>query len=393
MNIYPEKSEKLRMTKINEAALIRKESYPIRILHVLGSLDRGGAEAMIMSLYRSIDRSKVQFDFVVNDRDAPYAHEAEIEKLGGRVYRIPAYTGFNSFHYYSTWMKMLDAHPEWKVVHGHHTSPAFLYLNAAKKKNRVTIAHSHIASHGKKIKSYLKIASRFPLRYFSDYLFSCSDAAAKWMYGDKSDKAIVLKNAVDAKAAKFDVGIRKEKRQELSIENQFVVGHVGRFERQKNHDFILDIFYSIKKKRPDSVLLLVGDGSLKSHVVEKIYEMGLEDSVKLLGVRADVFELLSAMDVFLFPSLYEGLPVTMIEAQASGLMCVVSDSITIESKLTDNVKFLPLSASEDTWADMVLESQCDNRGDAYFEIAAAGYDIERNVDWLQDFYLSVVVRV
>lgn len=365
------------------------ENSALRILHVFASLDRGGAEAMIMSLYRCIDRSKVQFDFVVNDRDTPYAHEAEIKKLGGRVYRVPIYTGFNSFHYYSTWSKMLDDHPEWKVVHGHHTSPAFIYFKASKNKGRVTIAHSHIAGYERNIKSYLKIVSRYPLRYVSDYLFACSDAAAKSMYGGKINKAIVLNNSIDANVAKFDINKRKEKREELSVNDRFVVGHVGRFTRQKNHDFILDIFSSIHKKRPDSVLLLVGDGSLKSKISEKVCEMGLEDNVKFLGVRSDVFELLSAMDVFLFPSLYEGLPVTMIEAQANGLMCVVSDSITGESKLTDNVNFLSLDNSIDTWADAVLEGKVNNREDTYSRIIAAGYDIESNVKWLQDFYLDV----
>lgn len=360
-----------------------------RILHVFASLDRGGAEGMVMSLYRNLDRSKVQFDFVVNDRDEPYAHEDEIKALGGRVFRMPAYTGVNTLRYFFKWKNFLNCHPEWKVIHAHHTSPAFVYLSAAKLSGCVTIAHSHIASSEKNIKSFVKIATRYPLRFLSHYLFSCSEAASEWMFGAKSSQAIVLKNSVDAKELQFDPVARREKRGELGVGGKLVVGHIGRFAIQKNHDYLIDIFLCVKKIRPGSVLLLVGDGEQKKRIENKVMSLGLSEDVMFLGVRSDVVELLSAIDVFLFPSLYEGLPVTMIEAQANGLPCVVSNTITSESKITECVRFLSLSDAPEKWAEVVVaDGDPENRRDTYSDLVHAGYDIESNARWLESFYLE-----
>lgn len=366
----------------------------LRILHVFASLDRGGAEGMIMSLYRNLDRSKVQFDFVVNDRDEAYAHEEEISMLGGRVFKMPEYTGLNTFNYFKEWKRFLNRHPEWKVIHAHHTSPAFVYLTAAKRNGCVTISHSHIAKHEYNIKSIVKIVARYPLRFFSDHLFACSEAAAEWMYGKKSAQAIVLKNSVDSKVYKFNLNARQSKRDELGLGEKLVIGHIGRFAAQKNHEFLIDIFCCIKELRPDSVLLLVGNGSLKKKIENKVQELGLSEDVVFLGVRSDIIELLSAIDVFLFPSLYEGLPVSMIEAQANGLPCVVSNSITSESKITDCVKFLSLSSSPADWAKVVIaEGECEQRSDTYDALVDAGYDIESNVSWLEHFYIESAKRV
>lgn len=365
----------------------------IRILHVFASLDRGGAEGMIMSLYRSVDRSLVQFDFVVNERDGFYAHEAEIKALGGRVYYMPEFKGLNSLSYYKSWSKLFYEHPEWNVVHAHHTSPAFIYLSAAKNRGRITIAHSHIANYQRNIKSLVKVGTRYPLRYISDYLFSCSKAAAQWMFGKQSSKTFLLNNSVDAKKLRFSTLDRSFKRKEIGLGDKLVVGHIGRFAAQKNHEFLIDIFCCLKELRPDSVLLLIGDGSLKKKIENKVRELGLSEDVVFLGVRSDIIELLSAIDVFLFPSLYEGLPVSMIEAQANGLPCVVSNSITSESKITDCVKFLPLSNSPEDWAKVVIaEGECEQRRDTYDDLVDAGYDIESNVSWLEHFYIESAKR-
>nr|WP_298248837.1 glycosyltransferase family 1 protein [uncultured Halomonas sp.] len=365
-------------------------NVPVRVLHVFASLDRGGAEGMVMSLYRNIDRSKLQFDFVVNEHPHDYAHEDEINALGGRVFRMPVFKGINSLQYYHAWRQLFREHPEWKVVHAHHTSPAFLYLMAAKKLDRITIAHSHIASYEKNLKSLSKIFTRYPLRYISHNLFSCSDAAAKWMFGKKSNESIILNNSVDASALRFSCINRIKKRDELKLNSKFVVGHVGRFETQKNHDFLLDIFYYIKEKKPDAVLLLVGDGVQRSKIEEKVCKLKLEENVEFLGVRSDVVELLSAMDVFVFPSIYEGLPVTLIEAQANGLPCVVSDSITQESAVSNCVHFLSLDKSAKNWADLIIGfSGNKQRVDTYNDLVISGYDIKSNVSWLEEFYLKV----
>ncbi|WNK20147.1 glycosyltransferase [Halomonas piscis] len=171
----------------------QETSKPLRILHVFASLDRGGAEGMAMSLYRNIDKTKIQFDFVVNNRDKPYAHEEEIKALGGRVFRMPAFKGPNVLRYYKAWDSFLKAHPEWGIIHAHHTTPAFIYLAAARNNGRIAIAHSHIAGYEKNIKSLIKIATRYPLRYIANHLVSCSKTAAQWMFGKKSSQTTVIK--------------------------------------------------------------------------------------------------------------------------------------------------------------------------------------------------------
>ncbi|QDY44832.1 glycosyltransferase family 1 protein [Planococcus glaciei] len=311
---------------------------PIRILQVLASLDIGGAEMMIMNIYRNIDKSKIQFDFVVNDQIQQYAFESEIESMGGRIYRIPRYKITNYLAYKKVWEDLLLEHPEWQVIHGHHTSPAFIYLPIAKRLKRNTIAHSHTAGSGESFKSKLKILTRYPIRHMADYLFSCSALAGEWMFGKKK-KIYVLNNAIDTNKFLFSTSSREEKRLELQLENKFVIGHVGRMYPEKNHFFLIDIFDSIYKQNNNTVLLLIGDGKLRSQLEKKVMELNLSENVIFTGIRNDIPELMQAMDLFLFPSLYEGLPVTLIEAQASGLPCVVSNTVTEETKITNHVDF------------------------------------------------------
>ncbi|PMC37346.1 glycosyltransferase family 1 protein [Bacillus sp. UMB0899] len=362
---------------------------PIRILHVLASLDRGGAESMIMNIYRNIDRDKVQFDFVVNNQEKSYSYEAEIDKLGGKVYRIPQYNITNYLSYKKVWIKLLSQHPEWKIVHGHHTTPAFIYLNVAKSLNRVTIAHSHIAGGETTLKSYVKLIMRYPIRYIADYLFACSNSAAEWMYGKRSDRAEVINNAIDAKKYIFSEQNRIEKRKELGIEDKFVVGHIGRFQTQKNHHFLIEIFKIFHDNYYiNSVLLLVGDGELRPLIEKKIKELGLADSVIFLGVRSDIPDLLNAMDLFLFPSLYEGLGIVTIEAQASGLHTIVADTIPQDAFLTNLIESVPLKDSKKIWAEKIFEyAVAYERKNKYEQIKLKGYDIDTTTVWLEEFYL------
>ena len=365
-------------------------SEPIRILQVFASLDRGGAEAMIMNLYRKIDKEKIQFDFVVNDRDTEYAHEKEITDLGGRIFRVPRFKLFNYSTYKKAWINLFENHPEWEIVHGHHTSPAFIYLSVAKRKKRLTIAHSHIAGTEKNIKSYSKKLMRLPLRYISDYLFACSDKASKWMFGNRSKKAHLINNSIDSAVFSYDECIRNKARKNLGIEDRFVIGHIGRFQTQKNHNFLIDVFYEVRKKNSHAVLLLIGDGDLRSSIKKKVESQGLEGSVLFLGVRSDIPELLLAMDMFLFPSLYEGLPVTLMEAQASGLKILASDTITNEVAITDNVEFMSLNSSAEVWADRIMKySNGYERKDTSQEIVSAGYDIKSTAKWYENFMLKL----
>jgi glycosyltransferase involved in cell wall biosynthesis len=367
---------------------------PIRVLQVLASLDRGGAEAMIMSLYRNIDRNKVQFDFVVNESTSEYAHEAEIRRLGGRIFHVPRYTISNYTRYKKEWIKLLNEHPEWKIIHGHHTSPAFIYLNIAKKHNRVTIAHSHIAGCEKSLKAYSKVILRYPLRYISKYMFACSAMAATWMFGKHSKSTYVLNNAIDSEKFIYNTSIRNEVRKNLQIEDKFVVGHIGRFNLQKNHKFLIEIFNKVHDSYSDSVLLLVGDGELRASIEKQVAELGLKDSVIFLGSRSDVTELLQAMDVFTFPSLYEGLGIVAIEAQAAGMPTIVAETIPEEAYITELIEKEYLSSSPAEWANRILKYSAGfEREDTSPIIKSNGYDIRQTASWIQNFYLNEYVRM
>lgn len=364
-------------------------STPIRVLHVFASLNRGGAETMIMNIYRIIDREKVQFDFVVDDSKKKYDYEEEIEYLGGNIYRIPKYKTKNFFSYKSNWESMLMSHKEWDIIHIHHTVPAFTYLGIAKKNKLVTIVHSHTSGATKSIKSILKILFRLPLRFLAEYLFACSVSAAKWMFGNKSSKAIIINNSIDCKRYIFSAEKRDLMRTELNLVNNFTIGHIGNFSKAKNYPFILDVFVEVLKIDPFAKLVLIGKNDNNPEVERRVKEMNLDQSVIFTGVRTDIPDLLQAIDVFLFPSLYEGLGLAIIEAQATGLKCVISETIPKEVKVTDNVECISLDESAEAWADRIMKYRDGyERKDTSQEIVAAGYDIQQSTKWLESFYLA-----
>jgi len=367
---------------------------PIRILHVVGSMNRGGTETMIMNLYRQIDRSKVQFDFMVHTSDK-CAYDDEILELGGKIYRVPMFKGTNYFSYQNAWIQFFNTNQEYKIIHGHIGSSAAIYLKLAKRNGCFTIAHSHnTKSIGKNLKSFLYPYFSYPTRYIADFFFGCSKNAGSDRYGKKvvsSDKFKVLNNAIPANKYRYSNEIREQLRKKLNVEEKTVLGHVGRFSHQKNHQMLINIFQTLHKENPDTVLLLVGDGELRKSIENRVVDLGLSDSVIFTGVRSDIPELMQAMDVFVFPSLYEGLGLVAIEAQAAGLRCVVSDSIPKEAFVTDLIKSLPLEEPVDIWAKSILQySKGYVRKNTYEVIKNNGYDILDIAKWLESFYLKKV---
>lgn len=366
-------------------------SQPIRVLHCFGRMDRGGAETYIMNIYRKINRKKVQFDFVVHTNDI-CAYDDEILSLGGNIYRVPRYKGINLIEYIQAWKNLFNTHNDkWKIIHAHMFTTATIYLRIAKKYGLVTIVHSHSTAAGFGLLSKVKSLVQYPVRYIADYLFACSQSAGEWLYGEKhitNERFRVLNNAIDSKAFSFNLEKRYHKRTEMEIDKKFVIGHIGRFIETKNHEFIVNVFYDVVKKEKDSMLLLVGDGKMRSQIEEKVKKMNLSNNVIFAGIRSDIPDLLQVMDVFLFPSIYEGLPVTLIEAQASGVKCLISDTISQEVKITEEVKFLSLKKSSEYWAETILE-YCNGypRKDTHSMICQAGYDVGENAKWLEDFYL------
>ncbi len=354
---------------------------PIRVLQVVTYMGRGGLETMLMNYYRQLDRSRVQFDFLVH-RDFEADYDAEILSLGGRIHRLPQLNPFSSGY-----LKALDnffaQHKEYKIVHSHLDCMAGIPLKYAKKHGvPMRIAHSHSSSQTKDKKYLLKLLFKRNIPKNATQLFACSQKAGDWMFGGADFQ--VVNNAIDAKVYAFDPDIRAEARKELGISpDALVVGHVGRFDPPKNHDFILRIFAQLP---PNARLLLIGDGALRRQTEEQASKLGIADRVIFTGVRKDVPRLLQAMDVFLFPSTYEGLPVSIVEAQAAGLPCLISDKVPMECKKTDLVEQIPLERPTEHWAQQVLQAAKLPRTDQYEEIKKAGFDIAANALWLQNFY-------
>jgi len=366
---------------------------PIKILHVLFSLNRGGAETFIMNLYRNIDRTKIQFDFAVHKKERG-AYEDEVEKLGGKVYRIPPYNGINHIKYKKEWFDFFKTNNSYKIIHGHMNSTASIYLKIAKKLGFKTIAHSHTAELFKSGKDIIKKIMQLSVKYTADYLFACSYSAGIWLYGNKycnKPNFYIINNAIDTEKFIFDKNIRVLKRKELTTENKFVIGHVGNFIKPKNHMFILDIFGEVYKRNPNAVLLLAGDGGLRKNIEDKIEKLSLKNNVILTGVCPNVNDLLQSMDVFLFPSLYEGLGISLIEAQANGLHCITSaDTVPQLAKVTELLEYIPLDKSASYWAEQVLKyANGYERQNMQEKITKKGFDIKETAYWLEDFYLDI----
>ena len=364
----------------------------IRVLHVLGGLNRGGAESMVMNLYRNIDRSKIQFDFIIHTENHQ-DYTDEIASLGGKIYHFPRFKGYNVSTLKRCWNTFFIEHPEYKILHSHVRSYASLYIPIAKKHGLKTIIHSHSTSNGKGFSSLVKRVMQSSLKRKADYLFACSKESGRWLYGDKAiqgDNYRMIPNAVDTEKFAYNPSVREEMRHSLGIADHITVyGHVGRLHPAKNHPFLLDIFHALHEKDPNTLLLIVGDGELRSEIEQKIQTLGIADCVKLLGSRGDVAELMQAMDIFLFPSRWEGLPVTVVEAQASGLPCYLSDTVTRDVNTSPLVSYLPITNGTTAWVDTILTSD-NSRRDVIADIQSAGFDVTESAKTLTEFYEEII---
>lgn len=338
---------------------------PVRVLHMINSLHFGGSQAFIMSVYRNIDRTRLQFDFVVTPEEEKDLYE-EVRKMGGRIFVCPKYTFINHFTYLKWWEHFFTEHPEYKIIHGHVRSTSAIYLSIAKKHGLTTIAHSHSTSNGKGLLGLVKTIMQHPTRYIADYLFACSDLAGKWMYGEKAtkqDNYQMIPNGIDIHRFTYSEAKRKIVRQSLGIlEDEFVIGHIGRFTKPKNHIFLLQTFSAYLKKHPHSRLLLVGDGKLLQPMKKACGQMNIMNHVIFTGARSNTEDYYQVMDVFAFPSLWEGLPVSVVEAQASGLPCLISDNITRNVQLTSLPKYLPVTDMTAWLTAFEIESQKKRTG-------------------------------
>lgn len=365
----------------------------IRILHMIGSLGIGGSQAMVMNIYRNIEREKIQFDFIVDSSNEQYFAD-EIKQLGGKIYSMPKFKGTNLLEIKKKWNRFFIEHPEYKILHSHVRSYASIYLPIAKKHGVKTIIHSHSTSNGCGMSALMKTVLQYPLRYQADYFFGCSKKSGEWLFGKKvinSNKFLVIKNGIDIDRFIFNFDKRNSIRKRLCISNStFVVGHVGRFNEAKNHDFLIEIFAELNKKYRDTKLLLVGNGELEEHIKKKCKECFVEDDVIFVGAQSNTEDYYSAMDVFCFPSLWEGLGIVAIEAQISGLKCIVSKQIPDEVDLgLGLVTKLDLNCNIQEWIYKLYSNTKCNRNVNREIIKKSGYDIIESSDTMQKFYLSI----
>ena len=364
---------------------------PLRILHVVVNMNRGGAETLIMNLYRNLDRTKVQFDFLTCKEGV---FDEEIVELGGKVHRVPYITDVGHMGYMKALNTFFASHQEYRIVHSHMDKMSGFVLRSAKKAGiPIRIAHSHNTSSegGAAAKMYKWYAGKF-ISSCATHLLACSNAAAQWLFVDQAGTARILKNGIECDRFAFSSNIRKQVREELQLhEDTFVVGHVGRFAHQKNHSFLIDIFAQLIKLKPNSILLLAGDGPLRIESEKKVEELNLRNNVKFLGIRSDIEKLLQAFDVFVFPSVHEGLPVTIIEAQGAGLPCMISDAITEEVDMGMNlVEHFPLTDKK-IWIEKLKSISVRSLPRDILDQALSkkGYDIKNTAELTQDFYLAV----
>ncbi len=366
---------------------------PIRILQVTGIMDLGGAENLIMNIYRHLDRSKIQFDFVENSESKGYFDD-EITSLGGKIYHCPHYNGKNHFTYKKWWKDFFSKHSkEYRIVHGHIGSTAAIYLSIAKKYGLYTIAHSH-NTHGKDFRSFLYRVYSYPTRYIADYFFACSYEAGKDRFGERivndPTKFSLLKNAIDTDRFKYDLLVREEYRDKLEVQDKKVVGHIGRFVGQKNQAFLIDIFKEIYDSDSSYVLLMIGEGPDKEEIKNRVKFLGVDKNVIIMNPVSDVEKYYQAMDVFVLPSLFEGLALVTVEAQCSGLKLFLSDTISKECIVTSNqVRMISLSKSPKQWAKEIMESVPYVRKDGSYEVVKNGFDAHNTTKSLQNFYLKI----
>ena len=371
-------------------------SAPIRVLNLFTIMNRGGAETMVMNYYRSIDRTKVQFDFMVHRKEKG-AYDDEIEALGGRIYRMSPIFPTKFGKYKKELKQFFDEHPEYQIVHSHMSELGYFAFKEARAHGvKCLICHAHNAPNFKsetvseKIKDVMRWNFKHKIRPYTDHMFVCGMDAGKWLFGRRNRKKfIMMNNAVDAENFRWDSTRAKHLRRKWKLDGKFVICNIGRFNTQKNHSFIIDIFNLIRRYNPNAVLLLAGDGDLMERTKMKVENLELTDCVQFLGVRPDINDILLVSDVFLFPSLYEGLPVTLVEAQASGIKCVISDTVPEDCLITKNIDVVPLSETTGVWADAVLKyADGYRRKDTCGTVAEKGFDIRENAAWLEEFYIN-----
>lgn len=370
----------------------------VKVLLFVDRMRHGGIQQFLVENVKHMDKTKVDIDILTLDDGETYPLEKAIQDAGATYYKLKG-IWINKTSDYFKYAKAIDKfftiHNDYKVVHMNASSKNFILLKYAKKHNiPIRIAHSHNIDFQTKnpIKKLVGNLLKIPMKKYATDYFACSYLAGEWLFGKKNvenGKVKVIHNAVDYKNFKYDEKIRKEMRQEFNIsEKEILFGHVGRFTNQKNHTFLIDIFNEIHQQNKHTKLIMVGIGEKEQEIKDKVKMLNLEACVVFAGFRKDVNKIMQAMDVFLLPSLYKGLPVVGVEAQAAGLPCFTSkDVVTKEVQITKAMNFISLDKNAKEWANIILNSDL-SRKDTKKELKEAGYFIEDSAKELVDFYLK-----
>ena len=361
----------------------------IRVLHSVSNMDRGGIETMLMNFYRNIDRSKVQFDFLANKPQAG-DYDEEIRSLGGKIYVSPGFMNYKKYVEYMT--DLFKQNPEYKIIHTHNGSLMFYALKSAQKNNiPIRIAHAHATSVPVGLKNEVKKLIRPMIKYVATDYWGCSEAAGKFYFSEKrwDRNHQLIHNAIRAEDFIFSEENRERIRREYKLGDKFVIGHVGRLAPQKNQKKLLEVFSEVYRRNPKAHLVIIGTGELETKLKEYAKQLSIDNAVTFTGVLSNVNEWYSAFDIFAMTSLYEGLPVVAVEAQAADLPCVLCSTITPEVKITDKVKFLGLKDSSDSWAKSILDFKPTKRISRADELQKSGYDIKSEAERMQNLYLDL----
>lgn len=363
----------------------------IRVLEVVNDMHRAGLETMLMNYYRHINRTKIQFDFLTH-RPYDSDYDQEIKLLGGKIYHAPRLYPQNYPAYFKYMKEFFEDHPEYKIVHSHIDAMSYLPLKAAKKAGvPIRIAHSHNTSIDKDFKFPLKVYFKHQIPKVTNYYAACGQAAGKFLFPGKDFKFIP--NAIEPDKFLFNEQTRKEYRTKLGFtDKNFVIGHVGRLSYQKNHKFLIKIFDEVHKKEPNARLVLVGVGEKEKTIRKQVRELHLNKYVQFLGNRSDVANLYQAFDVFVMPSLFEGIPVVGIEAQFSGLPIVFSDKVPKEVAFTKQCKFLSLNTPISIWCKNILNTNLTKKRREN-NLLNSIYNVNNAKNILENYYFQLNTQI
>ncbi len=361
----------------------------IKVLHFIPGFLYGGIESLFMMWYDKVDHTKFDFELLLRTKNQEIELLNEYSNRGGVYHRLVPFSPKAIFNYIKSIKAFFRDHQGYDIMHAHGADP-FVFYYAKKYGIKQIIYHSHTTSEGTSSYQFIKKLLRIYYNWFISQRVACSDLAAKWLFGERDDVTIIP-NSVDIDKFKFNDDIRSKYRGELKLDGKKVLVSVGRLTYPKNYPVIFNVFEKLAQQREDVILLIVGDGPDKELIDTLIETKNLKDKVMMLGRRGDVPNLLQAADLFLMPSHFEGLPVTIVESQASGLPALLSDVITKQVQITDLVDYLSLNDSVDIWSDKITEilDKSLNRAEYYDRVLMTDFNIDRSIGKLESLYTNI----